>query len=547
MWDKMSYKRPPKKGFGLYYDPVFGYIPLGPTIRRALDLKSMQRLRYIKQLSTLFLFYSGATHSRFEHSIGVCYLAERVYEGLFNKWHNEKKEWPLLTAVHKLALQLGALFHDVGHGPWSHVSELFCEMKEDYRKIQHSGLTELMIKEGFGSFDDIPTFIVKEAPRIENNLKIIGVHSKDIEEWMQIFTPENIANIAVGKPPSDDRYTFLSNIVSGTFDVDRLDYLRRDAYHSGVETGDIDIWEIIHNYTLAEEDGKWIAKLQPSASTSVEVLLSVRDLTYRQFYFTKLHRVAQEMIIRAMTELLEKCSVDDMIVKNDEELLLEFEGKNGTAFSKEISKRIKLRHVYEPLPFTLNVSRDLDEKARTKWTEIAFGVPSRVRATEQWFLAEKKASTELGLPNHERVIYDIRAVPIVKVSEYENRIFFDEFTNKSLSLFDLAPHTRMTKGVFDYVINGKKTHINLEEKHIQEISNLSIALPYEYIYNICEKSKKLFNDGKKEEGYINFVESLKPAYNNLSNLLEIDKPKLLNKFETEMRNYLDMLLIQNTD
>lgn len=533
----MAHPRPPKKGFGLYYDPIYGYVPLPPMIRRALDLPSMQRLRHIKQLSTLFLFFPGATHSRFEHSVGVYYLADRVYNGLFLKReHLRKEEWPQFLAVHRIALQLGALFHDIGHGTWSHVSELLCKMREDYRKLEHTKLTQDWISKGYGPYEDISDFINKEASRLEKELKSIFPRDwKDLEPYMDILTPENIAKIAVGLPPSDPRYSFLSNIVSGTFDVDRLDYLRRDAYHSGVQIGNIDIWEIIHNYTLGEVDGKWAAQLSPSAVTAVEILLIVRDFVYRQFYYSKLHRIAQEMLIRGMDQMLQNYSLDEMLRMTDEELLVAYDSARGNAFTKDIASRIRNRNIYEPLPCIINVSNDLDPSAKKNWYELAFGVPSPDTSTERWFEAETIATKIIKLPGENRVIFDIRPVPIVKTSEYEAKIFYDEFNKKSLSLFDLAPHLRERERLY--------------EQYIEQISQLMILLPFhciDHISNLCLDEIKRGNN--KDDVYKRHIKIFEPILDEFIKLLNMeDKEKiktLKEKFIKDMIIYLEEICHQ---
>ena len=87
-----DYVELPRAGWGLYYDPLYGYIPLPPEIRDALSCPSLNRLRHLKQLSTLDLIFPGATHTRFQHSVGVYYLATRAFDVLRNK--SDSKEVP---------------------------------------------------------------------------------------------------------------------------------------------------------------------------------------------------------------------------------------------------------------------------------------------------------------------------------------------------------------------------------------------------------------------------------------------------------------------
>jgi hypothetical protein len=551
----MSSIRPPKSGFGLYYDPVYGYIPLSPIIRRALDLPSMQRLRHIKQLSTLFLFFPGATHSRFEHSVGVCYLADKVFERLSTEKYSSprKPEWPELTPVHRTALLLGALFHDVGHGTWSHVSEIFCDMKEDYLKMKHKGLSKNLIEGNFGDHKDIKDFINEESKRMEIEWKSRSEKSqwKKIDKFMTIMTPENIANIATGgSPPNNKEYTFLSNIVSGVFDVDRLDYLRRDAYHSGYQIGNIDIWEIIHSYILAKNGNVWTASLLPSAANSVEILLTVRDLTYRQFYYSRSHRVAQEMLIRGMVSISKVYSKEQLIIMDDEKLLSVFrntENGKGNAFTNDISERIRIRNIYEPLPFVIHVSKDLDESAKQRWFETVIEGPKRYDLVNKWLKSESRVSEIIKLPEENQVIFDIRAVPIVTTDEYESKIFYNEKLGESYSLLDLAPQLKLIKGIRKTAINGKEKEDDLTKNYIEEISQLLILLPYRYIYDMATNCKMEIDQGKSKDAvYIEQVKKLYPVRDAFINLLgikkRITKDKIKEKFYNDMTQYLDELI-----
>jgi len=462
------------------------------------------------------------------------------------------ENWPEFLPVHRIALQLGALFHDIGHGPWSHVSELFCQMKDDYRRLRHRELTKEWIRKGVAPYNDVPAFLAKEAKRVEEEWKGMVERDKwtDIEYHTEILSPDNVANIAVGSPPtlgkdrSDFRYTFLSNIVSGVFDVDRMDYLRRDAYHAGFETGGVDIWEIIHSYTLAEEDGKWIAMLLPSASTALEILLSVRDLAYRQFYYNKMHRSAQEMMIRAMARMVEKYSVDELLVMNDEELLAALEGPRGDAFTRDVTARIRLRAVYEPLPFAIRISTDLDDSGKSAWAELAFQVPARDLAIERWLGSEEDASGKMKLPTHQRVVFDLRPIPLVERREYETPIFYDEVKKEKKSLFDLCPHLRMIRGTRLIQFDSKEIKIDLTLQYIEEVSQLLITLPFEYVDGIRESCTKEMAKGKSKDAVLAcHVERLKSILEDLISFLRVQDEKtktgLRQRFKESLTGYLE--------
>jgi hypothetical protein len=559
--DEHNYVTPSRRGFGLYYDPLYGYIPLTPTVREALDTPSMQRLRHIKQLSTVYLVFPGATHSRFEHSVGVCYLADKVWEVLHNKRQQfNRKDWPDFDPIYRIALSLASVFHDIGHGPWSHVFELFCKMKQDYRRLEHKKITKDWISKGFGGFTDIPPFISRVREKVKKRYKAITPP----EDWEavddhieKILTPQNIGKMAVGEPISNE-YAFLSNIIDGVFDVDRMDYLRRDAFYTGIETGRVDVWEIIHSYTLIEADGKWYAGLSREASTAVEALLAIRDLVYRMVYYHPVHRCAQEMMIRGMCEIVSQYGADKLATLTDGELLKAFEGGEGNAFTKDIAQRIRLRAIYHELPFSVNVSRDLDSQSKSNWSEFAITGLKRDEISENWLRHEKTVSEKLELPTHQRVIFDIRRVPITERSEYNEKLFIDERSNDTFSLLDLLPHLGLTRGTREIRVYSDELEKEIVAKrdlttqYIEEISNILIFIPFEYlndmVNDIVNRSRNQLNREDLADLIHQKVEMMKPIIFEIIDFLGVEDVSVKNglnqRYEEKLTSYFEEMLIE---
>ena len=176
-------------------DSVYGDINLNKFEVSIMDMPQFQRLRRIKQLGLISLIYPGANHTRFEHSIGTMNLGSKLAEEL----ELEKDEIELIRT--------SALLHDIGHGPFSHVSE-------GVLSVPHEKLTEYVIK---------------------------NTSMKDLLE--EKFDVNEIVDIINGRG-------HLGPIVSGELDVDRMDYLLRDSHNTGVAYGVIDYERIISNLKL---------------------------------------------------------------------------------------------------------------------------------------------------------------------------------------------------------------------------------------------------------------------------------------------------------
>ncbi|GIW42589.1 MAG: phosphohydrolase [Candidatus Binatia bacterium] len=173
-------------------DPVHGDVEVSEPERRILDTPEVQRLRGIKQLGTAYLVYPGCTHTRFEHSLGTCHLAHRIVTEL-------RRKGARISAELETALGIAALLHDVTHVPFGHTLEderrLFPRHDRGTRlgQVLSGGVGEELRRSGF------------EEPVAS----ILGVGDGEVPAW-------------------------LRDVVSSTVDADLLDYLRRDAYFSGL-------------------------------------------------------------------------------------------------------------------------------------------------------------------------------------------------------------------------------------------------------------------------------------------------------------------------
>ena len=224
-------------------DPVHGYVKLEGLALELADTPQMQRLRWIKQLGLASLVYPGANHTRFEHSLGAYHLADL----LANHLGLQEKDKMLVCAA--------ALLHDVGHGPLSHATEAALA---PYLRKEHESIIDLLKK------GDLRQVLDK------NDLK-----ASDIQAAIN----------GVG----------LGQIVSGEIDVDRMDYLIRDAHYTGVAYGVIDRLRLLQKMTL--HGGQLVVEAGGvQAATS---LLISRLLMRPSVYYHHVCRISECKIGRA--------------------------------------------------------------------------------------------------------------------------------------------------------------------------------------------------------------------------------------------------------
>jgi HD superfamily phosphohydrolase len=236
-------------------DPVHGYVKITEIERELIDSPFLQRLRRIHQLAGAYLVYPGAVHTRFEHVVGAMHVAGEIAESLSR--HSD------VGADQVQEVRLGALLHDVGHGPFSHMYE---EVLEDKTEITHEDISQRIVRET--SIKDI-----------------LNRHG---------FSARKMSGFAVGKGTSYP--PFMNEIVAGGLSADIMDYLGRDSYFTGVEYGQVDIRRVIDSLRIAD---KHLA-LDNAALYAFEALLLARYEMFKAVYFHRTVRAAELMLVQAM-------------------------------------------------------------------------------------------------------------------------------------------------------------------------------------------------------------------------------------------------------
>jgi HD superfamily phosphohydrolase len=277
-------------------DPIHIFVRLDSTERKVLDSSAYQRLRNITQLALTYLIYPGATHKRFEHSLGVMELASRVFDTITSEQNitdtirdlvpeitnpDEKNYW-------RRVLRMAALCHDMGHLPFSHAAEdELLPAGWSHERLSRSIIeSELMVPIWKGM-----------RPPLE---------------------PEHIVRVAVGARKAKD-LTFskweriLSEIIVGdAFGVDRIDYLLRDSHHTGVAYGKFDHYRLIDEIRIlpsTEASTEPALGIEEGGIYSAEALALARYFMFSQVYYHPIRLIYDRHLKDFLVEWLAKGSL----------------------------------------------------------------------------------------------------------------------------------------------------------------------------------------------------------------------------------------------
>lgn len=237
----------------VFKDPVHRYIHVrDKVIWDVIGTSEFQRLRRIKQLGTTYLVFHGAEHSRFHHSLGVYEIVRRIIDDGFSG----RPEW---NSEERLVTMCAALLHDLGHGPFSHAFEKVFD-------LDHEQFTQAIL---LGD-TEVNAVLRRVAPDF----------------------PQKVADI-IGKTYPDK---LVVSLISSQIDADRMDYLQRDAYFTGVSYGHFDMERILRVMRPTEEQ----AVIKYSGMHAVEDYIMSRYQMYWQVYFHPVSRSAEVILIKIL-------------------------------------------------------------------------------------------------------------------------------------------------------------------------------------------------------------------------------------------------------
>lgn len=250
-------------------DQIHGDVEFSDAEMKLINSRSFERLRYIKQLGFAEFEFPGATHTRYQHSLGVCKCVTDMYNAVIKNCPEFYREGDLEL------LRFMALVHDMGHSPFSHASEELSHISHEER------LTDILEYE---------------------KKNIILAHNYDIESWdliNQVYNGEGLTYM------SDTHLIALHSFMDGFIDADKMDYLERDAINCGVSYGRFDRDALVNNLTMIKGDnGIYNIALKQNGVQALESFILARYYMFSQVYMHPEERVLRFQYCDAMKELL---------------------------------------------------------------------------------------------------------------------------------------------------------------------------------------------------------------------------------------------------
>ena len=439
---------------GKILDPIHGIIRLSKLELQFVDHPLFQRLRNIKQNTFLYKVFPSAMHSRFEHSLGVMHLSYKIIKNLklnSYRYQNKYQDGYVFEGIDGLSLEniqelrLAALLHDIGHGPMSHQFDSFMCKKEELKlhlgeefkdvfamipddsKIEHEHISIMFVKIIYDSLDKPSRSLIN----IDNVMKIIESKYKDKKIMITIKNNE-----------FDVLPLFTSIISSCPIDADRMDYLLRDSYFSGVKCGVYDYNRLFMSIVPVINNNQIFLAYKESGIDSVVEFINSRSSLFGQVYYHKTNRAFSAMLDNVCKIAKQK--------KSKEELNL----------------------------FTLSDNENTESKVKQLETFY-------INNSDNYFLREQLLTfiSDSKYPNEGKSIIDGINDRVPWSKEYESKIYHNNtkiidginkiFTSKLEEELDnlLSSHLNPHMFAIDIMTDNAfkdidKTEIKLLEKHI---------------------------------------------------------------------------------
>jgi HD superfamily phosphohydrolase len=318
------------------FDPIHHFIELDAAEVALLDTGPLQRLRRLRQLGLAYLVFPAAEHSRFGHALGALAMGERVLEALRGHADSPFADERDYRAQRRL-LRVSLLLHDVGHGPFSHACEAVLGVRHEARTKAILGLDAM-----------------------RNALDALDVD------------PARVLALVTGESSRD---AVLSELVSGpNLDADRMDYLQRDAYFTGVAGGRYDVDQLVGSLRVISSGGGPRLGVDERALVALESFVLARYMMFATVYFHHTTRMFERVLQEALREIWPDPRaldpIDVFLEWDDARVFDELRGARGAA-----AAALRERHKLYGLAAEFNAERDLsvyDEclhALRARWGE----------------------------------------------------------------------------------------------------------------------------------------------------------------------------------
>lgn len=411
----------------IFNDPLYGFISLPyNVIFDLIEHPYFQRLRRIKQLGLTHLVYPGALHTRFHHALGAMHLTMRAIEVIRSKGHKVTKREAKATAI-------GILLHDIGHGPFSHALEYSI-----VKNVNH---------------EDISTFFMQRL-------------NKDFDGKL---------DLAIEIFENKYHKTFLHQLISSQLDMDRLDYLKRDSFFTGVSEGVINTDRIISMLNVKDDQ----LCVEAKGIYSIEKFIIARRLMYWQVYLHKTVLSAEKLIVNILTRAKELANQGEELFCTDALHYFLYKEHNFESFKNN--------------PEDLNMFSELDD----------FDITASIK---MWKNHSDPVLSFLCKAQIERNLFkiELRSTPfeIDFISEQENQVQNElNLKPEELKYFVFGG------SIENNAYNPQKDKINLlfKDGSIKDIAeaadqlNISVLSKPVKKYYLCTPKQKMVNNLKKAQ------------------------------------------------
>lgn len=309
---------------GKFLDPIHGVIRITKLEKKIIDHPLFQRLRDIRQNTFLYKVFPSAMHSRFEHSVGVMHLSYEILKNIdLNAliYNRKDVDVDLYLDIKKIPtsliqeLRIAALLHDVGHGPLAHQFDSFAvEIKKFEEKCKAEGTQKYDkiislsdSKEGRLSHEQVSCIFIKEIiDELKSKAEIELDGDDTYKENIKMINADSIIKIVEKKyefkneMEGPDIYPLLGSIISSSpIDADRMDYLLRDSYFSGVKYGIYDYGRLLMSFIPVKVENSIYLAYKESGMDSILEFANARSGLYSQVYFHKTNRALSAMLNKA--------------------------------------------------------------------------------------------------------------------------------------------------------------------------------------------------------------------------------------------------------